>query len=234
MKRFWKDAAVLEVAGGWNVALDGRPVKTQGGLPQIAPTRALADAMAAEWDAQGDDIAPRSFPLRDLTDFAIDRVATGADDTVSKALAFAQTDTLCYRSDPGTALSRRQDVQWEPILSAFEQREAVAMQRVASIVHVEQSPATISALRGRLEALDPFTLAGIFTLASLSASLSIAMTVLVRGETGETAETLWNAANLEADIQAELWGQDAEALVAREEKTAAFLKAAEFLDLLAG
>lgn len=229
MKRFYDDVTLQETSGGWQVVLDDRAVKTQGATPQIAPTHALAEALAAEWKRQGETIDGRSFPLRDLTDFTLDRVATAADDTVGKTLAFARTDTLCYRADPGTALSRQQNALWEPLLADFEGRENIALIRVASIVHTEQPEASIDALRSRLETFSAFTLAGVFTLASLSASMCIAMAAL---EDGADAEMLWNAANLEEDSQAELWGRDAEAEAAREEKRAAFLKANEFLELL--
>ncbi|WP_379547896.1 ATP12 family chaperone protein [Qipengyuania sp. DSG2-2] len=229
MKRFWKEAALLETSGGWQVALDGRAVKTQGGRAQIVPSRALAMAMAAEWNMQGETLDPRSFPMRDLTDFTIDRVATGEDDLVTKTLAFAETDTLCYRAEAGTALSRRQDVEWEPLLAAFEAREGVQLTRVDSILHVEQPAETIAALRTRLEGLDPFTLAGVYTLASLSASLCLGLTAL---EKDADAGALWQTSHLEETVQHELWGVDMEAKAAQEEKRAAFLTAFEFLSLL--
>ena len=74
MKRFWKDVSVIEADSGWGVALDGKPIRTQGGAAQVVPTRALADALAEEWSAQGDKVDPGVFVLRDLADFAIDQV----------------------------------------------------------------------------------------------------------------------------------------------------------------
>lgn len=229
MKRFWSETDVLQAEGGWQVILDGRAVKTQALNPQIVPSRALAEAMAAEWSAQGEDIDPRSFPLRDLTDFSIDRVASGEEDAVSKALAFAETDTLCYRSAPGEALARRQDTIWEPLVTALESGENIAFERVAGIVHARQPDATMAALRRRLDELDPFTLAATLTLASLAASLCVALNAL---EDGADPAALWNAANLEEDMQAEIWGRDAEAEAVREEKKQAFLTAFRFLELL--
>jgi chaperone required for assembly of F1-ATPase len=230
MKRFWKEASVTQVTDGWQVALDGRAVRTQAGLPQVVPTRALAQAMAGEWQAQGETIDPRGFALRDLADFAIDRVASQEDDAVAKALAFAQTDTLCYRADPGTPLARRQDEEWEPLLARVEQREGVTLERVEGILHRPQPETSMTRLENRLSALDPFRQAAVFTLASLAASLCIALEAM---EQDADPGTLWRAANLEEDMQAEIWGRDAEAEAARAEKRAAFLKAYEFLSLLA-
>ena len=51
MKRFWKEVAVAQAAGGWQVMLDGRPLKTQGGTQQVVPNAALAELLADEWRA---------------------------------------------------------------------------------------------------------------------------------------------------------------------------------------
>ena len=56
MKRFYKKAEPVHAAGGHGIALDGRPVKTAGKHDLIVPGLALAAAMAAEWDAQQNEI----------------------------------------------------------------------------------------------------------------------------------------------------------------------------------
>jgi len=63
MKRFYKEAAVVAADGGWTVALDGKPIKTPAKTAFIAPTRALADAAASEWNAQTETISPAEMPL---------------------------------------------------------------------------------------------------------------------------------------------------------------------------
>ena len=75
MKRFWKEATAQATHGGWQVMLDGRPIRTQAGAAQVVPTPALAEALAEEWAAQGEEIDPGGFVLRDLADYAIDQVA---------------------------------------------------------------------------------------------------------------------------------------------------------------
>ena len=112
MKRFWREVSVERTAEGWQVALDGRPVRTQGGAAQAVPSRALAEALAAEWRAQGETVDPRTFPLRDLADYAIDRVAPDRAATVTELLRFAETDTLSYRADPEDPLWHRQQEVW--------------------------------------------------------------------------------------------------------------------------
>jgi chaperone required for assembly of F1-ATPase len=225
MKRFWKGVAVQQTEDGWQVALDGRRVRTQGGAPQIAPTRALGELLASEWAAQGDQVDPAAFPIRDMADYAIDRVAPDRGAAVARILRFAETDTLCYRADPDEPLWKRQQAVWEPIVAAFEGREGVRLERVCGIVHKPQPPATLAALRARLEALDPFMLAALETMTSLSASLCVGLSAL---EPDVDAEALWDAAELEETWQAELWGVEAEAEARRQKRRTDFRRAVAF------
>jgi chaperone required for assembly of F1-ATPase len=211
MKRFYRDVAVEQAAEGWRVMLDGRPIKTVGGRPQAVPSRKLAQALAAEWEIQGETIDARAFILRDLADYAIEVVAADPSATVRELLPYAETDTLCYRGDEGEALHERQCAVWEPILEAAETRLGVRFERVCGIVHRAQPEASLARLAAEIERLDPFALAALRTLADPHA--------------------LWDAANLEEDWQAELWGKDAEALARRDLRFAAFTAAMRFAEL---
>ena len=89
MKRFWKEAAVEPADSGWRVTLDGRPIRTRGGNAQVVPTQALATALAEEWRAQGEQVDPRGFPLRNLADYALDHVRPDRAATIAKLLPYA-------------------------------------------------------------------------------------------------------------------------------------------------
>lgn len=225
MKRFYKNAAPAAQQNGWQVTLDGRGVRTPGGKPQIVPTQALASALAAEWDRQGETIEPASFVLRDLADYAIDVVADGRTDVIAGLLRYAETDTLCYRAEPDEPIHARQAAQWEPLLHAAEARWDIHFTRISGIIHRPQPPATLARLEAVLVACDDFTLAALNTMASLAASLVIALAAL---EPDAAIDTLWQAAELEADWQIELWGEDAEAAARRARRLDAFAAAARF------
>lgn len=228
MKRFWKDVAVEPYEGAYRIALDGRPIHTQGGVPQIVPSRTLAEAMAEEWRRQGEQVNTRAFPLRDLADYAIDHVRADRAATITKLLPYGETDTLCYRADPDEWLYRRQHELWEPLLTAFEERHGVRMARVSGIVHRPHPPATMARLRALLEAQDDFALAALHTLAPLAASLTVALTTL---EPDADPRALFAAANCEQDWQAELWGWEWTAEEQRAQRLAAFEAAAKFARL---
>ena len=231
MKRFYKKTGVAESDGGWRVLLDGRGIKTAGGRPQIVPTRALAEALAAEWAAQGEEIAAWGFVLRDLADYAIDVIADDPAEAIRAILPYGETDTLCYRADPGEALLRRQEERWEPLLTAAEARFDVHFERVSGIIHRPQPAATLKRLETLLSGQDAFALAAIRTLASLAASLVVALAAIAPQA---DAPALWDAANLEEDWQAELWGKDAEAEARRANRLASFLAAVRFAALVRG
>lgn len=228
MKRFYREAGCAETTAGWQVQLDGRGVKTVGGRAQLLPSRGLAEALAEEWAAQGDEIDPAGFVLRDMADFALDVVAPDPVETIAALLPYGETDTLCYRAEPEEPLHARQLELWEPLLRAAEARWDVHFERVSGVLHRPQPDATMARLRAVLDALDPFALAALRNTASLAASLVIGLAAL---EPEADVEALWRAANLEEDWQVELWGEDSEAALRRERRLAAFTAAARFAAL---
>jgi chaperone required for assembly of F1-ATPase len=231
MKRFYKAVAVAPSDAGWRVTLDGRAVKTQGGRAQVVPSQALAEALAAEWAGQGEDIDPAALVLRDMADHAIDVIAAGRGAAIADLLRYAETDTLCYRAEPGEPLHARQLALWEPLLKAAEARWDVHFQRIAGVIHQAQPAATLARLEAVLTAKDDFTLAALTPLTTLAASLVTGLSAL---ETGADVAALWDAANLEEDWQAELWGRDAEAEHRRARRLASFQAAVRFAELARG
>ena len=228
MKRFYKAVEIAPEESGWRVLLDGRGIKTAAGKPQVVPARALAEALAAEWAGQGEEIAASAFHFRDLTDYAIDMAGPERTVVIAAVLRFAETDTLCYRAEPDAPLHQRQLAVWEPLLTAAERRWDVHFTRIDGVIHRPQPAATLARMQAALAAEDPFTLAALHTLASLAASLVIALAATARGA---DAETLWNAANLEEDWQAELWGWDADAEALRARRLGEFAAAMRFANL---
>ncbi len=225
MKRFWQDAAVANLGNGWQVELDGRPVKTRGGAPQVLPTRASAELVRAEWANAPAELSADAFPLRDLADRAIDTISTEPELIIERLLGFADGDTLCYRAQPDEAVARRQKEVWEPILAGIETEHGVTLSRTHGIIHKPQADATRATLRDRLERESAFVLAGLDTAASLAASLCVALAGL--REDADPAH-LWAAANLEEDWQAEQWGVDEEACARRGVREAEFTLALIF------
>jgi len=228
MKRFYREAIAASCAGGWQITLDGRPVKTQGGRALVLPSAALASALAAEWAAQGEEIDPATFMLRDLADHAIDGIAPARAAAIADLLRYAETDTLCYRAEPEEPLHTRQQAEWEPLLKAAELRWDVHFERIAGVIHRPQPEATLRRLEAVLAVQDDHALSALTTMTTLAASLVIGLAGL---EADADPAALWDAASLEEDWQAELWGKDAEAEERRARRLTTFTAAARFAQL---
>lgn len=229
MKRFWKLVTTVRDTGGHSILLDGRPVRTPARAPLVVPFATLADAIAAEWDAQGAEINPRAMPLTGLANAAIDHAARDPAAFAATLTPYAETDLLCYRDDRDPRLAAEQAAAWNPLLAWAEARFGIEFTLAAGVMHVAQPPATIAVLAGALCALPPFRLAPMAPLITVSGSLVAALAV--EADAFDAAE-LWPTLCLDQLYQERLWGSDAQALVQRAAHEAEWTHAARFLRLL--
>ncbi len=228
-KRFWKQAAAAETPEGWGVTLDGRPLRTPGKAALIAPTRALAQALAAEWDAQVEVVDPSSMPLTRSLNTAIDRVSEKHGEVVDVVAAYAGSDLLCYRAPHPEGLARRQAEAWDPLLDWAARAHRARLLCAEGVMHVAQPEEALARLRAAAAAHDPLALVALHELTVLSGSLVIALAV----SAGEIpAEDGWARSRLDETWQAEQWGEDAEAAAMAERKRVDFLAARRLLDLM--
>jgi chaperone required for assembly of F1-ATPase len=229
MKRFYKEAALAPAEGGHEILLDGRQVKTPARAPLTLPSLPLAQAVAEEWNAQGQDIDPRSMPFTGLANAAIDRV--GSDRTAfARGLAlFGESDLLCYRAEAPAALVARQSELWDPFLAWARRRYDVNFEVVTGIMHRPQPAHTIEQLGHAVSARGAFELAGLAPLVTISGSLVIALALV---EEAVDLDTAWNAASLDEQWQIEQWGEDAEAASRLASRRAEFEAGYAFLKLL--
>jgi chaperone required for assembly of F1-ATPase len=229
MKRFYKTVAAEPEGDGLSIRLDGRPVRTPARALLVLPTSSLGQAVVEEWRAQGDEIDPRSMPLTGLANAAIDRVVPDPAKFVATLAPYAETDVLCYRAEEPPPLVAREVAAWDPLLAWARTRYDVAFELAAGIVHKPQPEATVRRLAVALAARDPFALAAMSPLVTISGSLVTALAV-AEGQIG--AEDAFEATHVDELWQAEQWGEDALATDARDARRRDFLAAARFLSLL--
>ena len=222
MKRFWKEVTVVD--GG--IRLDGRVVRTPARAELVVPTHALAEAIAEEWRAQGDEVDPRAMPLTGLANAAIDRITP---EFAADLARYGETDLLCYRADGPDALVARQAASWDPLLDWARGRYDIHFELVTGIMHRPQPAATVTRLAEAVTSCDAFTLAGLQPLVTISGSLVTALALL---EGVIDAEDAFDVTHLDELWQAEQWGEDELATDAREVRREDFLAAAHFLYLL--
>jgi len=74
MNRFYTLVSTHKTEGGYEIHLDGRPVKTPLKKVLLAGNEGVANALQAEWAAQDDEIKPDSMPLTQIISTQIDRI----------------------------------------------------------------------------------------------------------------------------------------------------------------
>lgn len=227
-KRFWEQAAVVPTDGGHTVELDGRPIKTPAKRLLVVPTEKMAQAIAAEWQAQEKIINPQTMPCTKTANAALDKVAEQHAEVADMLAAYGDCDLLCYRADSPQELIERQNATWDPLLDWAEEALGVRLLPRTGIMHVPQSAEVVGSLTERTHALDKFELAAFHDLVSLSGSLILGFAAT---ENARDMDSLWNISRLDELWQAELWGadDDAEALAAAKKES--FLHAKLMFDL---
>lgn len=229
MNRVYDKVKSRAAEGGYGIALDGRPVRTPARRDLIVPSAALAAAIAAEWDAQRNEIRPATMPLTRLAATAIDRTAHQRDKTIAEIANYAETDLVCYRADHPPALAARQQAIWQPLVDWATLRFDASLAVTTGVIPTQQSTASLKAFAAAVAAHDDFRLTALHTLTAACGSLVIALAVI---EGRVDAGAAFAASQLDESFQIELWGEDAEATARREALAADIAAAARFLELL--
>jgi chaperone required for assembly of F1-ATPase len=229
-KRFYKDVAIEDRGGeGAALLLDKKLVRTPGKALLILPTRALAEAVAEEWRAQGERIDPSTMPLTRLANSAVDGVAGREPAVIDDIVAHAGSDLLCYRAQGPQELVEAQATHWDPVLHWAKTALGAPLLLGQGIVHVAQPPASLDRLRQRLAGRAAFSLAALHVMTALMGSALLALAVAERRLTPEEA---WAASHVDEDWQIGQWGEDAEAAERRRNRWRDFAAAAKTLALL--
>lgn len=227
-KRFWKEACVVETDGQFAVELDGRTVKTPAKQALHVPTRAMAEAIALEWDAQVNVINPNTMPVTKTANAAIDKVTVQHAEVAEMLAAYGDSDLLCYRANAPEELIERQAAHWDPMLEWATEVLDAKLESRTGVIHMPQDPTSLDALRRRTHALDAFELAAFHDLVSMSGSLVLGFAAAL-GE--RPADELWDISRLDEIWQEEHWGEDEDATSLSLVKREAFLHAKRMFDL---
>lgn len=230
MKRFYEHVAIIPVDDGLSIQLDGKLVRTPARALLAVPTQALADGIADEWRAQDGDIDPAAMPMTGLANAAIDHIIPNKANFAAGIARYGESDLLCYRADGPDSLIARQAAAWNPLLDWARARYDVAFAVTQGILPVAQPDETLARLDAVVAALDPFTLAGLSALVTLSGSLVCGLAIV---EGGHDPAAIWRAADIAEAWQVEQWGEDAEAATRTERRATEFATAARFCALAA-
>ncbi|MGA7267914.1 MAG: ATP12 family protein [Aestuariivirga sp.] len=226
-RRFYK---TVSVTGDLGIALDGRLVKTPGKVPLHLPLPALAQAVAAEWEAQGETIDPASMVMTRLANTAIDRVPAHRPAILAEMRDFAGSDLVCYRAAEPDDLVARQSAAWDPVIDGAVAELGQPIAIWSGVMHRPQPAATLEAVSRWCAKLSDFEIAAFHSLMTLTGSALIPMMLTKRAIAPDQA---WAAAHVDEDFQIEAWGQDDEAAARRRRRHAEFDACCRFLLLAA-
>jgi chaperone required for assembly of F1-ATPase len=225
-KRFYKQVSVAPAENGFAVHLDGRPVKTPLKRPLVMPGETMAEAVAAEWEAQGTHINPAAMIMTKLANTAIDRVSGDEARIIGEIVDFAGSDLICYRADRPEGLVARQAAHWDPVLGWMREAHGCKFVCVAGVMHADQPSVSLETLRAVLAGQGAYRLTAIHNLTTLTGSALIAMKVAAGALDPQAA---WLAAHVDEDWQIEQWGEDEEASARRAARKADFDVTVSFL-----
>lgn len=207
-RRFYKAVSVEKRDGGYAVALDGRVPKTPAGKPLVVPARAIAELIAAEWDAQGEKIDPLSMPLTRLANVVIDQSDSARDGLVDEVVRYCETDLTCHLADSPQELVEKQTAGWGPVREWAGETLGVALVPVVGVIAAAQPEASLAAARQVAEEQSQWSLTALAWLTATLGSAVLALAVLKGRLTAEEAFTL---SRVDEDWQISLWGEDEEA-----------------------
>jgi chaperone required for assembly of F1-ATPase len=224
-RRFYAAAGVLEAPAGFEITLDGRPVRTPARHPLVFPGRTLAQAAAAEWDAQGEFIEPARMPLTRLANTIIDGVAAAPDAVAAEVEKYLGTDLLFYRAASPDRLVERQKQHWDPVLEWAQLTLGAHFLTGTGVMPLLQPETALAAASAAIPR-EPWRLGAVHAVTTLTGSALLAL-ALARGAI--SCNTAWAAAHVDEDWNMEFWGEDAPALERRAFRFAEMQAAATIL-----
>ena len=207
-RRFYKVVSVVDADNGFAIHLDGRTLKTPRAARLLLPTRAVAEQIAAEWDAQVAVIEMATMHATRLANTAIETIGGSRDGVADQVVQYAGSDLTCYFAESPEVLVARQEAAWGPLHDRAAADEGLRFERAVGIVHRDQPAETLERVRQIALALDDFALAGLAFGTALFGSSLLSVALLRGWITGETA---FDLSRVDEAFQEDQWGVDAEA-----------------------
>lgn len=211
-RRFYEHAAAKPHEGGFALFLDGKVVKTPGRKPLAVVSRAVADALAAEWEGQGAEVDPSTMPVTRIVNSAIDHVAGEMAAVRAEIVKYAGTDLICYRAEAPEGLIAAQAAAWDPLVTWAREKFGARFILAAGVVPIRQDESAVAAIDHAVADFDALRLSALSTATTLTGSAVIALAVA----TGRlSVEEAWAVAHVDEDWQMAQWGRDEAAILVR-------------------
>jgi len=228
-KRFYTEAGVTEAEGGFAITLDGKPIRTPSGRIVAVPVRPLAEAVAAEWQAQADFIEPLTMPLTRFANSVVEGVIDRADMVRDDIAKYLESDLLFYRAGHPEGLVQREAQHWDPVLDWARDSLGAHFILAEGVMHVSQPEPAVAAARAALPG-DPWVIGAAHVVTTVTGSALLAL-ALIHGV--RDPDQVWAAAHVDEDWNVEQWGADEEAMIRRASREVDFRAAVQIVKALA-
>ena len=167
--------------------------------------RLLALAIAAEWEAQKQEILMTDMHLTTLSNTCIDNPLSHSKESLAEALLrFLETDTLCFRSTEPEKLVLLEQQLWDPLLQWFASRYEVHLSSTTGLLAAPVPEATQLVVRRELLSQPLEALVGLSLVSECLKSTILSLALMHRRVTPEEAVRV---SRLETEYQASLWGR---------------------------
>lgn len=206
--RRWREVGLDEVADGFEIRLDGRPLRLGDDLGLLIAKRPLAEAIRDEWQLAGQEegsgVRPEAIELTRLAATQQHRIAPARAAMIEELLPWGRDDLLRYR-DPDIAVAEEQAERWDSVLDGLARRHGLRPGIAIGLAPLVPQAGEDARWRAILSPLPDAALTALGTLVPALGSLVLAL-ALVEDQIGpEQAVAL---SRLEESRQAARWGSD--------------------------
>ena len=219
IKRFYSSATTAPLDNSFIVELDGCPIKSPGRQLIQLPCEKLADQLAIEWRQQKKFIDTDTMPLMQFASMVSDHITPQPDEARAEIVKYAHSDLLCYRVSEPDSLVERQNLQWDPVLVQFREKLTIEFATSVGIQYVEQNEKCMSRFASLIAPLESYKLGAVHLVTVMTGSAALAVAL---SKNWLTPQVAWKLAHLDEDFQAELWGEDDDAIHRRQRRYAEY------------
>lgn len=202
VKRFYKNASITTTANGYEIHLDGKPVRTPTRNILLTQIQPLAEAMAEEWQRQGEKICPETMPLTQLVMTSIDKISPQRAAHQAEILEYLDTDLLCYRAEETESFGRRQKEFWDPVLAWFTKKYGIILSTTTQLTALQQPPLAHERVEAEVEDLDDLRFTILHVVTAETGSLILGLAFL---NEALDQEQVFRAALVEDLLRAEIY-----------------------------
>jgi len=225
-KRFYKEVGTSPKGAGFVVTLDNRVLKTPGKQALLIDSPLRAKLVAAEWQAQEEDIKPETMPCTRLMNVACELTPSRRPELIKEFCSYCETDLLCFRADAPHDLAERQAQKWQPILDWAAREHGVSLLVTSGVTALPQPKISLIAAASYAEKLSHTDLT---LLLHMTASFGSGVLALAALEKHVDMETAYHTSRLDEVFQNERWGEDEEAVARNENIRSELLKLANLI-----